>query len=77
MTTNSLDNSVWRQEMDAVAGALKKGTVNLNKPFDIDWEKELLVDEKIYNCYKNYHIKKDSTPELPFWQVVSNRLKLL
>ena len=77
MTSDNLDNSVWRQEMDAVAGALDKKAINLDQPYDFDWENELSIDEITYKRYKNYHIKIDGTPEMPFWQVVSDKLKLL
>jgi hypothetical protein len=48
---------------------------NLNDTIEIDFTKELTVDRKAYRAYRNAYIKKDGSPELPFWQIVANRIK--
>jgi hypothetical protein len=40
-------------------------------------EKELVINEEDYCDYRNLYIKKDGTDELPFWQIVANRLKVM
>ena len=43
----------------------------------MDWEQELEVVEKYYQDYKNKFIKKTGSAEIPFWQIVADKLKAL
>ncbi len=61
--------------IDFMAPRLGKQPINLNDGFDIDWTKELAIDEDAYREYKNKYIKKEGTDELPLWQIFANRLK--
>ncbi len=59
----------------AMAASLGKTPINIDHQFDINWDKELSIDEKAYSNYKKYFIKKDGSEELNSWQIVANRLK--
>lgn len=41
----------------------------------IDWDHELRVDMPIYDNYRNSYIKVNGSPQLPYWQIVADRLK--
>ena len=51
--------------------------INVDNSIEIDWDKELTVDDEAYSKYKNCYIKKNGSEELPFWQMVSNKIKTL
>jgi hypothetical protein len=43
----------------------------------IDWEKEQKVSAEDYKKYRENYIKMNGSEEMPFWQIVANRLKRL
>jgi hypothetical protein len=61
----------------ALAHSLGKTVINIDDPFNINWERELYVDEKIYDDYIDRYIKKRGSEELNTWQILANRLKRL
>lgn len=75
ITTNSLQRSMQGEWIRITASSLGKGVINVDAMPEIDFKKEMVVDEKAYKAYKNAFIKVDNTEELPFWQIVANRLK--
>lgn len=77
ITTDKLNQHIYRCFIDAMVEAIGKKAININNYTSIDWDNELLVDESAYARYKHNHIKKDGTEELPFWQIVANRIKNL
>lgn len=48
---------------------------NLNRSLNIDLSAELTINEEAYKLYQNDYIKKTGSPELPFWQIVADRIK--
>lgn len=42
---------------------------------EIDWDRELKVSIDYYEEYRRAYIKTNHSEELPFWQIVANRLK--
>ncbi|MFC1822594.1 hypothetical protein ACFL9T_07790 [Thermodesulfobacteriota bacterium] len=58
-----------------LAGYFKKVPVNVSKEINVDYEKELLIHEERYSKYKNDFIKMNGTENMPFWQVVCDRIK--
>ena len=77
ITTDKLQQSSQGPFIKLMASWFGKLPININNPIEIDWDKELTVDEKAYSKYKNSNIKKNGSEELPFWQVVSNKIKTL
>ena len=61
--------------IDFMASTFGKMPINLNNTFEIDWEKELLIDEEAYKNYKNKYIKKEDTEDILLWQDFANHLK--
>jgi hypothetical protein len=53
----------------------KKITYNIEQNYDIDWNKELIINEKIYNNYKEKYIKKNGSKEDYFWQIAADEIK--
>ncbi len=77
ITTDSLQRSLQGEWIRQMASFLGKGVINVDEMLEIDFKKEMTIDEKAYRAYKNAFIKKDNTEELPFWQIFSNRIKNL
>ncbi|KOR27505.1 hypothetical protein TI05_18855, partial [Achromatium sp. WMS3] len=76
LTTNELERSWMFPQIEVMATSLGKKVINIDTPFEqINWDKELYVNEDKYQEYKERYIKTKNTPELPFWQIVANRLK--
>ena len=76
ITTRELKNdSRLSSLIKSFAHSIGKTIINIDEPFSIDWEKELYVDEKLYDDYINHYIKKRGSEELNTWQILANRLK--
>lgn len=75
VTTDSLQQSTQGPWIEKFASCFDKKAINISKPFDFDLDRELAVDNEKYIAYKRNYIKRDGTPELPFWQIVANSLK--
>jgi len=75
ITTNRLKKTREGQIIDAMATILGKKPINIDERFDINTEKELIVNEKLYMGYRNDYIKKEGSEENLFWQIVAERLK--
>lgn len=57
-----------------------KSPINLSdgKALDsINWDRELAVNKEAYAAFRRQFIKRPGTPEVPTWQMVSERLKQL
>jgi hypothetical protein len=76
-TTDGVNKSlVDPPSIECLAEYFNKKSHNLDEANskNIDFEKELRVDDERYNAYKNEYIKMDSSEERPFWQIVANRI---
>jgi hypothetical protein len=74
-TTDKVNASVVEDPtIEWLASFFGKRAHNLDREVSIDFDEEMRVDEEIYRRYRNYYIKKDGTEELPYWQIVANRL---
>jgi hypothetical protein len=76
-TSEQEHDKIISPSIKAFAHSLGKTVINIDEPLNINWEKELYVDEKIYNDYINRYIKKRGSEELNSWQILANRLKRL
>ncbi|MCX5811387.1 MAG: hypothetical protein NT178_02425 [Proteobacteria bacterium] len=75
-TTDNVNASIVEDPtIEWLASFFGKKAHNLDRKVSIDFDEEMLIDEGIYRRYRNYYIKKDGTEELPYWQIVANRLK--
>jgi hypothetical protein len=80
LTTNEYKKcklSLFTTLIDAFAHSVGKTAINVDEPLNIDWEKELFVDENIYDDHIDCYIKKRGTEELNTWQILTNQLKQL
>ena len=78
LTTKEIEGDpIISSEIKAFAHSMEKTVINIDEPLAVNWEKELFVDEKIYDEYINFHIKKRGTEELDTWQILANQLKHL
>ena len=62
----------WAREMARWFG---KRPVFIDKDNNFDPKKELIVNKRQYDIYRQAYIKTEHSEDLPFWQVVANRLK--
>ena len=76
ITTDKLLLSTERpSDIEAMPSWFEKNVINIDHPFDINWDKELLIDKDLYSNYKNFFIKKKGSEEINSWQILANRLK--
>ncbi len=52
-----------------------KKPISIDKDYNINWEYELNIDKDQYSKYKQVYIKTKQSQDLPFWQIVANRVK--
>lgn len=63
--------------IETIAQSLNKNPINIDDVTQLDWEKELHIDMESYARYQNNFIKKEGTPEIPFWEIFAQNLKKL
>jgi len=61
--------------IEKMASLLGKKPVDVDDPGELDQASIWSVDRDAYRRYRNLYIKRDGTPELPFWEVFANYLK--
>jgi hypothetical protein len=76
MTHSNFNNRHEGYRIKAMADEFKKDPVLVDHYSDnINLKSELTVDRIIYDRYRNNYIKPEDGKDLPFWQIVSDRLK--
>lgn len=76
ITTNDLERSrIDANYIYSYSWEFKKNAYNIEQNYDIDWNGELIINEKIYNNYKEKYIKKNGSKEEYFWQIVADEIK--
>jgi hypothetical protein len=71
ITTNMLQQSRMGL-IDFMASMFDKKPLNIDQSYEIDLNRELIVNEKFYEEYKNKYIKKSGTDDTPAWQVFAD-----
>lgn len=77
LTSHSLNKSYMGPQIRLMASLLGKKPINVDEGNTLDWKKELQADEAAYRNYRTWYIKKDGSPELPFWRIVADRVGCL
>lgn len=77
ITTAALKKLYYGLLGQEMARAFDKKPVNIDEDYEIDLEHELTVNQQAYQSYKENYIKTCNSSELPFWQIVADRLKQL
>jgi len=76
LTTDRVNASIVEDPtIEWLASFFGKKAHNLDREVSVNFDEEMRIDEETYSRYKSYYIKKDGTEELPYWQIVANRLK--
>jgi len=67
----------WRlgASIDAMAATLGNRVVNLDHLRASDLDRALEVNDEAYRRYRNAYIKRDGTPDRPFWAQVADRIE--
>lgn len=77
VTTDRIEKTIYGGCISKFAFYFRKTPINISREVNIDLEDELFIYEEGYAKYQHDFIKIDGTEDLPFWQVVSNRIKSL
>jgi len=75
LTSFELDKSWMGSRIRCRAGWFAKKPIFINKPDTVDWVHELTISKNTYHDYRQAYIKKDESLDLPFWQIVADRLR--
>lgn len=75
MTCSDFRKKLAGYHIQEMAKWFGKSPIFMDDTQDIDWEFELKVSNKYYDDYRNAYIKTENSQDLPFWQIVANRLK--
>jgi len=75
LTSFEIDKSFQGHHVRIMAKCYGKEPIFIDRNSNIDWGFELKINKPYYEGYRENYIKKKNTEDLPFWQVVANRLK--
>lgn len=75
ITASDFENTWEIHNTREMAKCFGKKPVFMERPEEINFEEEMKVNKDNYDAYRENYIKKSGSEELPFWQVVANRLK--
>ena len=76
VTTDEMNNSIFKRTTEAFASELGKDVVNLNRiPRKYDWKSQLFVNETKYKNYIETYVKQTGSPEKPVWEIVIDRME--
>jgi hypothetical protein len=76
LTSSEMDKR--KDVADAIrtmANWFDKKPIFIDGDLNIDWKFELTVSKRHYESYRKAYIKTDHSEDLPFWQIVINRLR--
>ncbi|MCX5677960.1 MAG: hypothetical protein NTY76_02510 [Candidatus Omnitrophica bacterium] len=75
ITTDDLKRSPQGRLIERIASIFEKNPINLNDGFEIDLEKELAIDGRVYGRYAESYIKIPNSGDRLFWQIFSDNVK--
>jgi hypothetical protein len=68
--------SVSNSALVRIRTGFGKTPIDVDKlPYSINWQRELLVNERLYSSYQQQYIKKADSKKINSWQILANRLK--
>ena len=73
VVTNEMVKGGMSKYANTYASWFGKEVINIDKPFSLDWNKELTVDNEKYADFRKAFIKKYGTDEI-IWQTLINKL---
>jgi hypothetical protein len=75
ITSDRLKRSQEGPQIEMMANYFGKAAINVSKPYAIDIEQALSINEDKYIKYKEMYIKRNDSVDLPFWDIVANKIK--
>ncbi len=75
LTSSDLDKSGYGAFIKTMANWFGKNPICVDGDTAIDWGQELTVNISHYERYRRAYIKTEQSEDIPFWQIVANRLK--
>jgi len=69
------NETIYGSYISHMASHFRKIPVDINRWEDYKRYDFYCVEKELYETYKNRYIKLKDSPELPFWQIFSNRIK--
>lgn len=73
--TTDLLQKARKGTIELWARLFDKEPLNIDQSYEIDLDRELTVNERLYDEYKNKYIKTTGTDDTPAWQVFADFLK--
>lgn len=70
--TKCLSQSLEGKWISTLAYLLGKNVINLSDELKVNLEKELTFNETVYRKFINDYIKREGSPEKPFWQIFAD-----
>lgn len=75
LNCSELDKTYKGPLINQVAGLFGKQSLYIDRDKNINWQTESRVNKSHYDNFRRAYIKTDNSEELPFWQIVANRIK--
>lgn len=75
LTSHDLDTSRQGPFIGTMANWFEKNPIFMDGNITINWERELTVSVSYYDHYRQAYIKTEHSEDLPFWQIVANRIR--
>lgn len=75
MTSHTLDKSGHGPMIRKMADWFGKKPIFIDDDVTIDWKQLITINANNYDCYRQAYIKTKCSEDIPYWQIVANRLK--
>jgi hypothetical protein len=66
--------TIYQKKIQFHSSLFNKFPINICQESKIDFEKEMKIDNDLYNNYKEDYIKETGTPEKPVWEVFADNV---
>jgi len=75
VTFHDFDGTIWGERIEAMAQFFSKKPVHIDREVTLDMTACMHVEKSDYERYKELYIKTSDSEDLPYWEIVSKRLK--
>jgi len=75
LTSSDLDKSNYGAFIRTMANWFGKDRIFMDGDTAVDWGQKLTVNIGHYERYRRAYIKTEQSEDIPFWQIVANRLR--
>lgn len=77
ITLDALQSTVEGAAIQSFASYFNQPAINISQPYRLDKNCLCTYDANRYETYKREYIKKDESPEKPFWQIAADAIKTI